>query len=164
MKSFGWGTWEILVVKEGKRASWGPGRRVRAVLESRAVPSRRGRKMIAATEDRLPVRAIRESLYSPNRFFVLFAVKQWCTLLFRFSCCLPWHVSYKMTNQTQFSYLKICIFRQLVPIIFPSDDKGRARSAEKVSILNHIYLIFLWLAKKKAARSAENFSNLTSFR
>ena len=38
-------------MKEGKRQAGVPGRRVRAVLESLAVPWRRGRKMIASTED-----------------------------------------------------------------------------------------------------------------
>ena len=37
---------------------------------------------------------------------------------------------YKMTNQTQCSSFKIGISRQIVIPIFPSDDKGRARSAE----------------------------------
>ena len=57
-----------------------------------------------------------------------------------------------MANQTQFSPLKIGIFRQIVPLIFPSDDEGRARSAEKFSM----YDSFSYgLLKKKGARSAD---------
>ena len=43
-----------------------------------------------------------------------------------------------MVNQNQFSCLKIGIFRQIVPLIFPSDDKGRARSAENFQYRNFL--------------------------
>jgi len=45
-----------------------------------------------------------------------------------------------MANQFQVSHFKICTFRQIVPFIFPSDDKGRARSAEKFSMCNSFCL------------------------
>ena len=43
-----------------------------------------------------------------------------------------------MANQTQLSALKIGIFRKIASLIFPSDDKGRARSAEIFSIYNSL--------------------------
>ena len=57
-------------------------------------------------------------------------------------------------QKTTFSFpiLKIGIFRQIVSLIFPSDDKGRARSAENVSI--HISFSY-GMFKKKAAHRAE---------
>ena len=66
-----------------------------------------------------------------------------------------------MANQTQLSSSKIGTFRQIVPLIFPSDDKGRARSAKMFSIY---YNSFSYgLLKKKGARSAEMFSMYTLF-
>ena len=46
-----------------------------------------------------------------------------------------------MANQNQFSILKIRIFRQIVPLIFPSDDEGRAKSAEFFSNIANVYLM-----------------------
>ena len=75
-----------------------------------------------------------------------------------------------MANQIQYSCLKIGTFRQTATLIFPSDDEGRARSAENFSMYNSIsYGLLMYnsnsygLLKKKSARSAEIFSILKLF-
>ena len=99
-----------------------------------------------------PRKLFQNILYSPNRFFVLFALKQLCTLLSRFSSFLPWHNLPRAARkllQCMFPFLMDCCRR-----------KKNARSAETFSMYNSLSY---GLRKKKAARSAETFSKLTSF-
>ena len=68
-------------------------------------------------------------------------------------------VSQKMANQTQFSSLKIVNCRQIVPLIFLGDEKGRARAARK--LFQYItYFLMDFLVERRAQR--EKCSNTIS--
>ena len=63
----------------------------------------------------------------------------------------------KMANQTQFSSLKIGNCRQIVPLIFLWDEKGRARAARK--LFQYItYFLMDFLIERRAQR--ENVFNI----
>ena len=81
----------------------------------------------------LPCKSFQNILYSPNRFFVLFALKQLCTLLFRLSSFLPWHNLPRAARK-----FFQCIPRNYFLFLWIAAEEGRARSAETFSIYNSL--------------------------
>ena len=96
-------------------------------------------------QDRPPCKSFQNILYSPNRFFVLLALKQWCTLLFRLSSFLPWHNRPRAARK---------LFNVYFHFLWIAAEEGRARSGETFSIYNSLSY---GLRKKKTAQRGKCF-------
>ena len=95
-----------------------------------------------------PRKLFQNILYSPNRFFVLFALKQLCTIVFRFSYFLPW-IDLPRAARKLFQ----CLLRFLMDCC---RRRARARSAE---FFQHTTRFLMDCVRKRPRAARKSFQN-----